>query len=151
MRASQKELQKGWAITYTPSAAGRTVSAQDLPNSINYVTSATYAPHGGIAGLTNHTSLLERFSYNSRLQPLQIVFTATTPPSPSQLQQTTCPTTIGSIMHRVYHFGAGLNDNGNVQSVDNCIDANRRVAQVREPLLRANLGYPSLHAANKSA
>jgi RHS repeat-associated protein len=112
----------GRIVTYTPDSAGRSVSAVDSVNSINYVTNATYAPHGALASLSNGTSILGSFTYNIRLQPLQIFYGTNTPPS---LAGSTCPTTVGNIMHRVYNFGPGTNDNGNVQSIANCRDTNR--------------------------
>jgi len=123
----------GRTITYTTSAAGRTSSAVDSVNSINYVTQAHYAPPGEIASFTYYTSILGAFSYNSRLQPLQIFYgTNSVPP----LTGTTCPTGYGNIMHRVYHFGTGSNDNGNVQQIDNCRDTNRTVVYTYDSLNR---------------
>jgi RHS repeat-associated protein len=123
----------GRKITYALNSsggytAGRMASAQDTANSINYVTSATYAPDGQLSGLTDQAGIVGRMSYNSRLQPLQMVYTTGTAPSSTQLTESTCPTgteILGDIMHRIYHFGLGSNDNGNVQSIDNCRDTTR--------------------------
>jgi len=114
-------------ITYTANSlngfsAGRIKSAVDTANSINYVTSATYAPQGALASLTNGASILGAFSYNSRLQPLQMYYGTNSPPS---LTGSTCPGTVGNILHRIYNFSVGANDNGNVISITNCRDTNR--------------------------
>jgi RHS repeat-associated protein len=114
-------------ITYTANgtagfSAGRPVSAVDTANSINYVTSAAYAPQGALASLTNGASILGSFSYNSRMQPLQMYYGTNSPPS---LTGSTCPGTVGNILHRVYNFNVGTNDNGNVLAITNCRDTNR--------------------------
>jgi RHS repeat-associated protein len=117
----------GRVITYTANGsggftAGRPLSAVDSANSINYVTSATYAPQGALASLTNGTSIQGAFSYNSRLQPLQMYYGTNTPLS---LTGSTCPSTVGNILHRIYNFNVGTSDNGNVLSITNCRDTNR--------------------------
>jgi RHS repeat-associated protein len=114
-------------ITYTANtsggfSAGRPVSAVDNANSINYVTSATYAPQGALASLTNGAAIMGAFSYNSRLQPLQMFYGTNSPPS---LTGSTCPSTVGNILHRVYSFNVGTSDNGDVISIANCRDTNR--------------------------
>jgi RHS repeat-associated protein len=83
----------GAVITYTPDAAGRMLSAVDSGNQINYVTGpagpnptagATYGPDGSILSFnqgwtTNFTGIANSFSYNSRLQPVNMA--AVSPPS----------------------------------------------------------------------
>jgi RHS repeat-associated protein len=120
-------------ITYTTNSAGRTISAVDQANSINYLTSATYAPPGEIASFTDYATINGAFSYNSRMQPLQIFYGTNTVPN---LTGSTCPSNPGNIMHRVYHFGIGSNDNGNVQEIDNCKDTNRTVFYTFDSLNR---------------
>ncbi|MBZ5550907.1 MAG: hypothetical protein LAO22_23620, partial [Acidobacteriia bacterium] len=117
----------GRTITYTPGAAGRPLEAKDLANSINYVTAATYAPQGALATFTNGSSISRAMTYNSRLQPLQLYFTTGTISSQtlSQLQQAPCPGTAATIMSRSYNFGQGTNDNGNVQTVTDCLNTSR--------------------------
>ena len=125
------QYPSGRTITNTTSAAGRATSAVDTANSINYVTQAHYAPPGEIGSFTYYATISAAFSYNSRLQPLQIFYgTNSVPP----LTGTTCPTGYGNIMHRAYHFGAGSNDNGNVQQIDNCRDTNRTVLYTYDSL-----------------
>ncbi len=116
----------GRKITYTANSAGgysagRAVSAIDGGNFIDYVKNATYAPQGALASLSNGSSISEAFTYNSRLQPLQMYYTTGTISATtiSQLQQTTCPTAAATIMSRIYSFGLGTNDNGNVLSINN--------------------------------
>jgi len=127
------QYPSGRTITYSTSAAGRTSSAVDSANSINYVTQAHYAPPGEIASFTYYAAISGAFSYNSRLQPLQIFYGTNSVPL---LTGATCPTGYGNIMHRVYHFGAGSNDNGNVQQIDNCRDTNRTVLYTYDSLNR---------------
>jgi RHS repeat-associated protein len=123
----------GRTITYTPNGsgaytAGRPISAVDTVNGINFVTGATYSPHGGVATISLGASINGAESYNSRMQPLQIYYTVGTITSGTitQLQSTTCPTTVATIMSRVYDFGqAGSSDNGTVQTITNCRDNNR--------------------------
>jgi hypothetical protein len=52
-----------------------------------------------------------------------------------------CPATIGNIMHRVYNFGAGSNDNGNAQSIANCRDTNRNQNFIYDSLNRITNAY----------
>jgi hypothetical protein len=63
-------------------------------------------------------------TYNLRLQPLQLYFTtgAISPATLTQLQQTACPTTAATIMSRSYNLGVGVNDNGNVRSIIDCLN-----------------------------
>ena len=135
----------GKIITYSPNSsggftAGRPISAKDVAGGFNYVTSAKYAPQGALASLTNGSSIFEAFSYNSRLQPLQVFYGTNTPPS---LTGSTCPSNFGNIMHRVYNFGLGSNDNGNVMSIANCRDTNRRQNFDYDAVNRIAHGYTS--------
>jgi RHS repeat-associated protein len=98
----------GAIVQYTPSAAGRVLSAVDVTHGINYMTEAKYAPSGAMAtstygagGSFNGIALTD--SYNSRLQP-------------SLLQAVAGSTTLLSLG---YNFGLGVNDNGNVLSITN--------------------------------
>jgi RHS repeat-associated protein len=109
-------------ITYTPDAAGRLVSAVDAANGINYVTNATYSPQGALASLTMGGTISGAFSYTSRLQPLQIYYGTNAPPD---ITGASCPGAVGNIMHRIYDFGLGTGDNGNVNRITNCRDSNR--------------------------
>src|SRR5438105_13682066 len=86
---------------------------------------------------TYQASIKAALSYNSRLQPLQIFYGTNTPPV---LTGSVCPGTVGNIMHRVYHFGLGTNDNGNVQSIDNCRDTTRTLNYTYDALNRVTQG-----------
>jgi RHS repeat-associated protein len=61
----------GDLLTYTVGGAGRATGATDSAN--NYVTGATYAPQGALAGMTNAngagTGIVTTNGYNDRLQP----------------------------------------------------------------------------------
>ncbi len=113
----------GRIITYAPGGAGRPLSAIETAHSLNYVTSATYAPQGALSGMQNGASISGRLTYNARLQPQQIYYTSGTVPTPDQLQLA-CPTTAATILSRLYNFGAGTN-NGNVQTITDCLVTNR--------------------------
>ena len=141
----------GRAIKYTPNGsgsytAGRPVKAIDTTNNINFVTAATYSPHGAVATLTMGSSLNAAETYNSRMQPLQIYYTVGTISSGtmSQLQQASCPTTTATIMSRLYDFGqAGSSNNGTVQTITNCRDTNRTQNFVYDSLNRIQQAYTS--------
>jgi RHS repeat-associated protein len=97
-----------------PYSTGRTVSATDTGNSINYATGATYTPAGHLASFSSGASsgfagILNNFTYNSRLQPVSI-----SAQSPTQ--------TVFSINYD-FHFARG--DNGNVFEVENNRDSTR--------------------------
>jgi RHS repeat-associated protein len=108
----------GNVVTYTPDSAGRTLSAIDSGNGINYVTSATYGPDSALTGFisgygTSFAGITNAFSYNKRLQPLTMSANA-----PSQ--------TVFSIGYD-FHLGNGSSgaDNGNVYGITNYKDQNR--------------------------
>jgi RHS repeat-associated protein len=142
----------GRTVTYTPNSSGtytssRPVSAVDQTNNINYVTSAKYAPHGALTEITlgfvsgGFAGIKGRHSFNSRLQPLQMAYTTGTVPTPTQLTSETCPSTIGTVMHRAYDFDHGLADNGNVVKVNNCRDLNRSPNYFYDRLNRIQQAY----------
>jgi len=68
----------GRTVTYTQGTAGRPLAVQDLGQNINYVTSATYAPQGSLAGMTNGlvtgtlNGIITTNTYNKRLQPITL-------------------------------------------------------------------------------
>ncbi len=132
----------GRIITYTlngaaPYTASRPVSAVETAHSINYATSATYAPQGALASLTAGSSIFGGFSYNSRLQPLQIYYGTVARPD---LTGTTCPSTVGNVMHRIYDFHAGT-DNGNVATITDCESTDRTQNFDYDSLNRIKDGY----------
>jgi RHS repeat-associated protein len=104
-------------ITYTPDSAGRMLSAVDSASGINYVTGATYGPDSALTGFISGNSgtfagITNVFSYNKRLQPLNMSAT-----SPTQ--------TVYSIGYD-FHAGNGTagtgTDNGNVWGIANYKD-----------------------------
>ncbi|HEY2495881.1 MAG TPA: hypothetical protein VGK24_02325 [Candidatus Angelobacter sp.] len=106
----------GAAVTYTPGAAGLTLSAVDSGNNINYVTSATYGPDSAMTGFVSGSSsgfagITNAYSYNKRLQSVNM-----SAASPSQ--------TLYSIGYD-FHVGNGTtgSDNGNVWGITNYKDA----------------------------
>jgi len=123
---------RGKVLTYTTLGDGRAAAVQDISGSINYVQNAAYAPSGAVSAMINgqtssFTGINFADTFNSRLQPLQIyVSTATISSSTlSQLKSLPCPTTVATIMSRSYNFAAGSSDNGNTQSITNCLDSTR--------------------------
>ena len=63
----------GRTVTYTPSAVGRATSAKDVANSINYVTSATYAPQADLATANYGSSITFSATYDThRLWPTDL-------------------------------------------------------------------------------
>jgi hypothetical protein len=129
----------GTTLTYTPSAAGRDVSVVDSAN--NYVTNATYAPQGALASMTYGGSIFGAFTYNSRLQPLQLAYGTSQP----NVTGSTCPQTPASIMQRIYDFhignGSSGTDNGLVQVINNCRDTNRTQNVFYDSLNRITQAY----------
>lgn len=105
----------GRAITYTPSAAGRMLSAVDSANAINYATGAIYAPQGALASFANGASLVSTFYYNSRLQPCRVSVKS----SGAAPASCTDAANIGGILDLTYGFNAGTSNNGNVAAIAN--------------------------------
>jgi RHS repeat-associated protein len=124
----------GRTITYTPSAAGRTLSAVDTTNGINYATSALYTPGGALRSLTNGTARVSNY-FNSRLQPCRFaVNTSGTAPS-------TCgDSNKGNVTDFTYNFGLGA-DNGNVLGITNNITAGRSLTAAYDALNRIESSY----------
>src|SRR5437660_5073714 len=78
--AATMTYPSGAVISYTPTAAGRMLSVVDTTDNnhpINYVTGAAYNAPGLLAASTygqssSFTGILSTFSYNSRLQPVNL-------------------------------------------------------------------------------
>jgi RHS repeat-associated protein len=98
----------GATVTYTPDAAGRMVSVVDNSNSISYVTQAAYAPDNSLTGFTSGGAITNSFSYNNRLQPVNMSAT---------LQQ--------PVFSINYDFHDGNANNGNVFAIVNNRDNSR--------------------------
>ncbi len=129
----------GRIVTYTSSAAGRTLSAAESAASITYATGATYAPTGALSGV-QLGGTFGRWSYNSRLQPLQIYATNGAVADSAQLQATVCPSTAATLMSRIYNFNPG-HDNGNVVSIADCLVSARSQNFDYDSLNRLADGY----------
>jgi RHS repeat-associated protein len=140
----------GKVIMYTVGGAGRPTSALDVGGNIKYVTSATYAPFGGLTGMVNgaatgFSGINIADTYNDRLQAVQLYVTTATITSATltQLQSMPCPTVAATIMSRSYNFSVGSNDNGNVQSITNCLDTTRTQSFTYDSLNRISTGQSS--------
>jgi RHS repeat-associated protein len=116
---------------------------------LNYVSGATYTPGGQLAEVNLgeaggcYGGIMGEFSYNSRLQPWHTLYTTSGTPAMSEIAAGSCTTNAGDFMHRMYNFNQGQ-DNGNVQSVANCLDSSRNQSYVYDSLNRiesASSGY----------
>jgi RHS repeat-associated protein len=126
---TQLTYPDGETIKYTPDSAGRMLSAVDSGNSINYVTGATYGPDSGLTGFVSGNTgsfagITNAFSYNKRLQPINMSATA-----PGQ--------TVFSIGYD-FHVGNGTSgsDNGNVWGITNYKDNSRNQSFTYDALNR---------------
>lgn len=118
----------GRTYTYGYSAAGRALSLVDSANSINYVTSATYVPAGGMSGaiyghVTGWDAITQANSFNNRLQPT--AFQATSP----------VPSTLLDLGFSYSQGAAGVN-NGMITQVTNNADNTRSVTYAYDKLNR---------------
>jgi RHS repeat-associated protein len=127
-------------VAYTYNGAEQPVQAVDNTDGINFATNATYAPPGELFNLLNGGTIHAVATYNSRLQPLQMYYGTNTPPA---LTGSTCPSTVGNIMHRVYNFSLGSGDSGNALSIANCRDATRSQGFTYDALNRINSAQSS--------
>jgi RHS repeat-associated protein len=127
----------GDLLTYIVGGAGRPLSARDSTN--NYVTAATYAPHGALTGMTNGTGIVTTNIYSDRLQPIQLLASVST-------------TSIFSLCYDFHlrvavstsqcAFGAStIGDNGNVFQILNKVDPTRSSAFIYDPLNRIAQAY----------
>jgi RHS repeat-associated protein len=112
-------------VNYAQDAAGRTVSAVDSVNNINYVTGAAYGPTGALTDSVygkagGFTGIVNSFSYNSRLQPATLWSS-----SP-----------VRTLMYLTYDYHLGAGDNGNVYGIANQRDATRNQSFTYDSLNR---------------
>ncbi len=115
----------GRKITYAPSGAGRTLSAIDTSNAVKYVTSALYAPQGGLSSMVNgftstFAGITTTNSYNKRLQSVTLSAAA-----PSQ-----------TVLSLSYNLHLGTGDNGNIYQIVNNRDTTRNANYLYDPLNR---------------
>jgi hypothetical protein len=121
------QYPSGRKITYQPGDAQRPLSAVDSTNSINYVTSAHYAPQGALAAAIYGGNQFITLIYNSRLQPCWL-YANTTAGLAWSGTSCTASAGAGSILDLKYSFNLGANDNGNVIGITNNRDTARSQA-----------------------
>jgi len=133
-------------IAYTYGGAGRALQSIDSTDGINFVTSAKYAPPGGLTAMTmgsasGFTGIVTANAYNDRLQPILL-----SAASPS-----------GTVFSECFdfHLGVAVNtapcsfsastagDNGNVNQIVNNRDNTRTENYTYDPLNRIASGYSS--------
>ncbi len=119
----------GRMITYTYDSSGRSSTAKDVANGINYAYGtcnggACYAPQGAVAAVENGTSLAATYLYNTRLQPCWLYAST----NGTLAANTSCTATDpgpGNILDLKYSFNLGAGDNGNVVGITNNRDTTR--------------------------
>jgi hypothetical protein len=117
----------GYSIAYTYNGAGRMIGASNSADPFHYVTSANYAPFGGLTAMNMGPSpISESNSYNSRLQP-------------GVLSASTSAATIMSLNYN-FHSSTKAN-NGNVYQLTNNRDNNRTQNFVYDTLNRIQSAY----------
>jgi RHS repeat-associated protein len=128
-QVKQLTYPNGEVVNYAPNTAGQMVSAIDTGANLNFVTGAVYTPAGALAGFVSgnsstFTGSVNTFTYNDRLQPLNMAAA-----SPTQ--------TVFSISYD-FHLGNGTtgSDNGNVFAIINNKDATRNQAFTYDALNR---------------
>ncbi|MCC6262136.1 MAG: hypothetical protein IT169_01050 [Bryobacterales bacterium] len=99
----------GRRVEWSYDEAGRTHSVTGLKagNATNYLTGATYAPHGGLAEFQFGGVKIEQICYNNRMQPVGIRVGAN--PTAG------CAGAGGDLLHLTLGYGAA-NNNGNVRT-----------------------------------
>jgi len=116
----------GNTIAYTTSAADRQTAAVDSANSINYATSATYAPQGALASAVHgnvsggFAGITESWTYNSDLEPESILATSTA----------------GTALSLTYGYSQPGGNNGSVASITNGNDNGRNETMTYDSLNR---------------
>ncbi|MFL6312505.1 MAG: RHS repeat domain-containing protein [Terriglobales bacterium] len=106
----------GRVVAYTYNNAQQAVSVVDTTSSTNYVTGATYAPHGALASMVRgqvsggFTGITETYTYNNRLQVVTHQATSSG----------------GTALNHAYSYdlGGGIN-NGNIVSITNNVNTGR--------------------------
>jgi len=116
----------GRVMTYVTTAAGRQSSVVNTGGSINFLTSATYAPPGELASYTNGATINTTNIYNSRLQPTTL----------------SSATSGASILNLTYDFNMSAHaDNGNIRQIANGRDVNRTQNFIYDPVNRIQQAY----------
>jgi RHS repeat-associated protein len=127
----------GAVVTYTPDNAGRSLSAIDSVNGLNYAQNAKYSPDGKIASFLGGQSGLfggytSTYIYNSRLQICRELMSSTGV-VPSSCMDTS---NTGNILDYQYDFHLGNGDNGNLYQASNNRDPSRTQVYTYDPLNR---------------
>src|SRR6185437_11105877 len=99
----------GASVTYAPDSAGRVSQVEDNGNSINYISGVTYEADGQMAGFVSGGAITSSFTYNMRLQPVN-------------MSASTANQTVFSIGYDFHLFNK---DNGNVWTIANLRDNQR--------------------------
>jgi len=99
----------GAVINYAPDSAGRMLSAIDSGNNINYITGATYEPDSALTGFISGASssfagITNSFSFNNRLQPVNMVALA---PATTGTSATASATVSGTLASAGYDLASG--------------------------------------------
>jgi RHS repeat-associated protein len=138
----QVTYPSGTVVQFKPSAAGREIQARDITHGITYADLAKYAPAGQLTDVVLGGVITGKISFNSRLQPIHLLYTTGSLPTSAELDAVSCATSAtGSLMDRVYAFGIGSADNGNVNSIQNCRDLNRTQNFTYDDLNRISQAY----------
>jgi RHS repeat-associated protein len=129
------------AVNYTYGGAGRALSVIDSSGPISYVTSATYAPQGGLSTYTNgfvsggFTGITNADTYSNRLQPVLISATSPSASIFSLCYDFHLKVTVSSPPCPTFNAST-VGDNGNVYQIVNNRDGNRTQNFVYDPLNR---------------
>jgi RHS repeat-associated protein len=109
----------GDVVTYTVGKAGRVTKVSDS-NGVNFVTSATYAPNGGLAGNNSGTGISVLNVYNDRFQPLLLSASAGGSAFFSLCYDFHLQYAINSGSNPPCNFNAStVGDNGNIFQINN--------------------------------
>ena len=120
---------RGFFLRIAFPASLRISAAQDTGNTINYATSATYAPQVALASAQNGSSVLSTMFYNSRLELCRISVknTGTAP--------TNCAsTTTGNVLDLTYSYASA--NNGSIATQTNNVTSGRTQNYTYDPLNR---------------
>ena len=135
-------------VSYTYNKAGRAISVIDSTGSINYATSATYAPQGALSAYTNgfvsggFTGITNTDTYSNRLQPVLILANNNTGPILSLCYDFHLKVTVSSPPCPTFNAST-VGDNGNVYQIVNNRDGNRTQNFAYDPLNRISQAYTS--------
>lgn len=103
----------GRVLFYSYNSAQQQVSVVDGTNGTNYITNATYAPHGQVASAVHgqvsggFAGITENYTYNNRLQ----------------ISTHTASSTAGTVLSHTYSYGTA--NNGNITSIANNLNTGR--------------------------